>query len=196
MVSEQEGALVHPHPTLQEIRPKRKRKPTATRNPGDDIESLPEMKPKKIILMKRPRDHPCVHGVSRRGYYCRWCPGKGICPHDRRRNRCPDCQTGKSSLVGQYSRKPRNKPKPKRTLSLLSESKCEVNVPIQGQALQHFKQEHLVKPELINVVPKLQSPKPKMERIETTKHEINAGPIPTYCCTTRKLRRSSTVSSV
>ena len=33
----------------------------------------------------------CPHGKADRGYYCKECPGKGICEHGRRRNQCKEC---------------------------------------------------------------------------------------------------------
>ena len=32
----------------------------------------------------------CPHGKADRGYYCKECPGKGICEHGRR-NQCKEC---------------------------------------------------------------------------------------------------------
>ena len=49
-------------------------------------------------LGKRPREgdvrksgETCVHGRRQRGYYCKECPGKGICEHGRRRCDCKEC---------------------------------------------------------------------------------------------------------
>ena len=49
-------------------------------------------------LGKRPRvgdvrksGETCVHGRRQRGYYCKECPGKGICEHGRRRCDCKEC---------------------------------------------------------------------------------------------------------
>ena len=54
-------------------------------------------------LGKRPRSsgaqgsgETCVHGKRQGGYYCRECPGKGICEHGRQRHRCKEC--GGSSI--------------------------------------------------------------------------------------------------
>ena len=55
-------------------------------------------------LGKRPRegddvrksDETCVHGRRQRGYYCKECPGKGICEHGRVRRQCKEC--GGSSI--------------------------------------------------------------------------------------------------
>ena len=52
-------------------------------------------------LGKRPRegdvrksDETCVHGRRQRGYYCKECPGKGICEHGRQRSQCKECGGG------------------------------------------------------------------------------------------------------
>ena len=49
-------------------------------------------------LGKRPRSaggagsgKTCVHGKAQGGYYCKECPGKGICEHGRVRSRCKEC---------------------------------------------------------------------------------------------------------
>ena len=49
-------------------------------------------------LGKRPRsaagagsDRTCVHGKRRGGYFCKECPGKGICEHGRERSKCKEC---------------------------------------------------------------------------------------------------------
>ena len=49
-------------------------------------------------LGKRPRSAggagsraTCVHGRGKGGYFCKECPGKGICEHGRRRSRCKEC---------------------------------------------------------------------------------------------------------
>ena len=54
-------------------------------------------------LGKRPREgdvrksgETCVHGRRQRGYYCKECPGKGICEHGRVRRQCKEC--GGSSI--------------------------------------------------------------------------------------------------
>ena len=54
-------------------------------------------------LGKRPRSagvqasgKTCVHGRTQGGYYCKECPGKGICEHGRRRSTCKEC--GGSSI--------------------------------------------------------------------------------------------------
>ena len=36
----------------------------------------------------------CVHGRRQGGYYCKECPGKGICEHGRRRSECKECGGG------------------------------------------------------------------------------------------------------
>ena len=33
----------------------------------------------------------CPHGKADRGYFCKECPGKGICEHGRERRRCKEC---------------------------------------------------------------------------------------------------------
>jgi DnaJ-class molecular chaperone len=33
----------------------------------------------------------CPHGKADRGYYCKECPGKGICEHGRVRTQCKEC---------------------------------------------------------------------------------------------------------
>ena len=33
----------------------------------------------------------CPHGRANRGYYCKECPGKGICEHGRQRYSCKEC---------------------------------------------------------------------------------------------------------
>ena len=38
----------------------------------------------------------CPHGKADRGYYCKECPGKGICEHGRVRRNCKEC--GGSSI--------------------------------------------------------------------------------------------------
>ena len=54
-------------------------------------------------LGKRPRSsgaqgsgETCVHGKRQGGYYCKECPGKGICEHGRQRSQCKEC--GGSSI--------------------------------------------------------------------------------------------------
>ena len=54
-------------------------------------------------LGKRPRSSgaqgsgkTCVHGKRQGGYFCRECPGKGICEHGRQRSQCKEC--GGSSI--------------------------------------------------------------------------------------------------
>ena len=49
-------------------------------------------------LGKRPRSDggagsgkTCVHGKANRGYFCKECPGKGICEHGRQRPQCKEC---------------------------------------------------------------------------------------------------------
>ena len=50
-------------------------------------------------LGKRPREgeghgssETCVHGRGQGGYFfCKECPGKGICEHGRQRNKCKEC---------------------------------------------------------------------------------------------------------
>jgi DnaJ-class molecular chaperone len=49
-------------------------------------------------LGKRPRSAGgagsgkiCVHGKAQAGYFCKECPGKGICDHGRERNKCKEC---------------------------------------------------------------------------------------------------------
>ena len=38
----------------------------------------------------------CPHGKGQGGYFCKECPGKGICEHGRRRSECKEC--GGSSI--------------------------------------------------------------------------------------------------
>ena len=38
----------------------------------------------------------CPHGKADRGYFCKECPGKGICEHGRERRKCKEC--GGSSI--------------------------------------------------------------------------------------------------
>ena len=45
---------------------------------------------------KGPRGPLCPHGKADRGYFCKECPGKGICEHGRRRYSCKEC--GGSSI--------------------------------------------------------------------------------------------------
>jgi hypothetical protein len=45
---------------------------------------------------KEPRGSTCPHGKVKGGYYCKECPGKGICEHGRRRSTCKEC--GGSSI--------------------------------------------------------------------------------------------------
>ena len=33
----------------------------------------------------------CPHGKGQGGYFCKECPGKGICEHGRERRRCKEC---------------------------------------------------------------------------------------------------------
>ena len=33
----------------------------------------------------------CIHGKSKNGYYCKMCPGKGICEHNNRKSICKSC---------------------------------------------------------------------------------------------------------
>ena len=40
---------------------------------------------------KGPRGPLCPHGKGKGGYYCRECPGKGICEHGRQRSQCKEC---------------------------------------------------------------------------------------------------------
>ena len=40
---------------------------------------------------KRPRGPTCPHGKADRGYFCKECPGKGICEHRRVRSTCKEC---------------------------------------------------------------------------------------------------------
>ena len=40
---------------------------------------------------KGPRGPTCPHGRANRGYYCKECPGKGICEHGRVRHSCKEC---------------------------------------------------------------------------------------------------------
>ena len=49
-------------------------------------------------LGKRPRSagvrgsgDTCVHGRRQGGYFCKECPGKGICEHGRERPKCKEC---------------------------------------------------------------------------------------------------------
>ena len=46
--------------------------------------------------VKKPRKYSkvCEHGKGQNGYYCKECPGKGICAHGRRRSKCKDCGGG------------------------------------------------------------------------------------------------------
>ena len=41
---------------------------------------------------EKPRGPTCPHGKADRGYFCRECPGKGICKHGRRRPKCKECK--------------------------------------------------------------------------------------------------------
>ena len=45
---------------------------------------------------KGPQAPKCPHGKGNRGYYCKECPGKGICEHGRQRYSCKEC--GGSSI--------------------------------------------------------------------------------------------------
>jgi hypothetical protein len=36
----------------------------------------------------------CPHGKGKGGYYCKECPGKGICEHGRVRSTCKECGGG------------------------------------------------------------------------------------------------------
>jgi DnaJ-class molecular chaperone len=45
----------------------------------------------------------CPHGKADRGYYCKECPGKGICEHGRERRKCKEC--GGSGLC-EHGRQP------------------------------------------------------------------------------------------
>ena len=40
---------------------------------------------------KPPRGPTCPHGKGQGGYFCKECPGKGICEHGRNRSRCKEC---------------------------------------------------------------------------------------------------------
>ena len=40
---------------------------------------------------KGPSRPKCPHGKGNRGYYCKECPGKGICEHGRQRYSCKEC---------------------------------------------------------------------------------------------------------
>ncbi len=40
---------------------------------------------------KGPRGPLCQHGKADRGYFCKECPGKGICEHGRQRHKCKEC---------------------------------------------------------------------------------------------------------
>ena len=40
---------------------------------------------------KEPSRPKCPHGKSNRGYFCKECPGKGICEHGRQRSHCKEC---------------------------------------------------------------------------------------------------------
>ena len=40
---------------------------------------------------KRPQAPKCPHGKGKGGYFCKECPGKGICEHGRRRTQCKEC---------------------------------------------------------------------------------------------------------
>ena len=40
---------------------------------------------------KGPRGPLCQHGKADRGYFCKECPGKGICEHRRVRRQCKEC---------------------------------------------------------------------------------------------------------
>ena len=33
----------------------------------------------------------CPHGKGQGGYFCKECPGKGICEHGRQRRKCKEC---------------------------------------------------------------------------------------------------------
>jgi len=52
-------------------------------------------------LGKRPRSagvqtsgKTCVHGRREGGYFCKECPGRGICEHGRVRSKCKECGGG------------------------------------------------------------------------------------------------------
>eukprot|EP00941_MAST-03F_sp_MAST-3F-sp1_P001131 g1131.t1 len=51
-----------------------------------------ELKKKRKKAKERPR---CIHGRARSGYYCKQCPGAGICSHGRNKHRCHMCGTDK-----------------------------------------------------------------------------------------------------
>ena len=56
---------------------------------------------------KGPRGPKCPHGKSNRGYFCKECPGKGICEHGRQRPRCKEC--GGSSICEHGRQRPQCK---------------------------------------------------------------------------------------
>ena len=43
---------------------------------------------------KGPQGPLCPHGKGKGGYFCKECPGKGICEHGRQRSRCKECGGG------------------------------------------------------------------------------------------------------
>ena len=49
----------------------------------------------------------CQHGKAGRGYFCKECPGKGICEHGRRRSQCKEC--GGSQICVHGRRRHRSK---------------------------------------------------------------------------------------
>lgn len=52
----------------------------------------PKKKRKKKTEKKKPTPaKKCPHGRVRNGYYCKLCPGKGICEHGLQKNHCKEC---------------------------------------------------------------------------------------------------------
>ena len=45
----------------------------------------------KVSSKQKGKKGQCVHGKAKNGYYCRLCPGKGICKHGRIRSKCKEC---------------------------------------------------------------------------------------------------------
>ena len=72
------------------------------RERGDGVVSHPTARSAMApALGKRPRSAggagsraTCVHGRGKGGYFCKECPGKGICEHGRRRTECKECGGG------------------------------------------------------------------------------------------------------
>ena len=54
---------------------------------------------------KGPRGPLCPHGKGQGGYFCKECPGKGICEHGRERHRCKECGGGSICEHGRERRR-------------------------------------------------------------------------------------------